>query len=702
MAANAAPRSDAAASPLFISKFVFHVRELIDVRDSAAVTARGDDSRLFISRASGKLNSSSQSSLGPRHCLAPAFGSHDTLLTERSQPYLSFRKGSAVNSSSAHSGTLPFSVAQTGFLLDRMARDCGDLQFLRELTQNSIESILRTPAKVGEIIWDADWTTFDLEGGLYKLSITDNGDGMTGEDMIKYINHLSSSGGVQAHNANYGVGAKIAAATRNQAGLIYLSWHNNVGAMIHFWKDPQTGEYGLMQMKRPDDSFGHYALLENSVKPEAIKEHGTKVVLFGSAHDANTMAAPEGAPSPSRWVTRYLNTRYFKFPDGVAVKAREGWESDRSDKDRNVLRTITGQEKYLNEHAQSKGVVEISSARAHWWILRSESALTQNSGSIASAGHCAALWKDELYEMTAGRANTAALQNFGVIFGYNQVVIYVEPLETSSSEIFTNTARTSLILNGTPLPWADWQDDFRKAMPKEISAHMESVAAASQSTDHKESIKERLKQIEELFKLSRYRPVKGGSLSVGGETQASGGGARGGNGKASGAGGVGAQPGKVASVYSLFLTENGTPGAESKPDLFPKVRWVTAQDGSRPVGDMEDRAAKYLEKDNLLLINADFRVFADMVRRWTDYFSHVPSAQSVVKEVVREWFEQSLVEAVLSSNTLRNAQHWSVDHVRSMLSEEGLTAVVLPRWHIEQSIKRALGSKLGALKGKAA
>jgi hypothetical protein len=239
-------------------------------------------------------------------------------------------------------------------------------------------------------------------------------------------------------------------------------------------------------------------------------------------------------------------------------------------------------------------------------------------------------------------------------------------------------------------------------MPTEIAEHMEAAAAASKASDHKDSIKDRLKQIEELFKLSRYRPLKGGSLLVSGDTQASGGGTRAGTGKATGAGGAGVQPGKSSSVYSLFLSEDGVPGTGAKPDLFPQVRWVSAAEGTREWGDMEDRAAKYLEKDNMLQINADFRVFTDMIKRWSEYFGSVPGAQPIVQEVVREWFEQSLVEAVLSSNTLRNAQHWSIEDVRQMLSPEGLTAVVLPRWHIEQSIKRALGSKFGALKGKAA
>jgi hypothetical protein len=35
------------------------------------------------------------------------------------------------------------------------------------------------------------------------------------------------------------------------------------------------------------------------------------------------------------------------------------------------------------------------------------------------------------------------------------------------------------------------------------------------------------------------------------------------------------------------------------------------------------------------------------------------------------------------------------------LSEEALTAAVLPRWHIDQSIKRNLGQRLGSLKAAA-
>jgi len=80
---------------------------------------------------------------------------------------------------------------------------------------------------------------------------------MTGPQMIQYIHILSSSTHVQSHEANYGVGATVAAATRNHAGLIYLSWKDGVGSMIHLWRDPATGQYGLRQFQHKDGTFTH-------------------------------------------------------------------------------------------------------------------------------------------------------------------------------------------------------------------------------------------------------------------------------------------------------------------------------------------------------------------------------------------------------------------------------------------------------------
>src|SRR5687768_17293976 len=120
------------------------------------------------------------------------------------------------HSSPSTKQTLALSVDNMGFMLERMGRDCAPLQFLRELTQNSIEAILRTPTKEGGIRCDVDWNRFDLVGdGVFKLAVIDTGDGMTGPEMVKYINQLSSSINPRSHQGNFGIGAKIAAATKN-------------------------------------------------------------------------------------------------------------------------------------------------------------------------------------------------------------------------------------------------------------------------------------------------------------------------------------------------------------------------------------------------------------------------------------------------------------------------------------------------------
>ncbi len=48
--------------------------------------------------------------------------------------------------------TLLLQVRDGGFLLDRLEEDCHPLQFLRELTQNVIEAMRKTPKAKGQIV----------------------------------------------------------------------------------------------------------------------------------------------------------------------------------------------------------------------------------------------------------------------------------------------------------------------------------------------------------------------------------------------------------------------------------------------------------------------------------------------------------------------------------------------------------------------
>jgi hypothetical protein len=473
--------------------------------------------------------------------------------------------------------------------------------------------------------------------------------------------------------------------------------------MIHFWRDPVTAEYGLRQFEQGDDSYHHYAEIEDDIKPKEIQTHGTKVVLFGASNESDTMSAPPGSSAPSRWISKYLNTRYFRFPEGITIQAREGWTQPSEDKDRNLLRTIIGQEKYLTDHAEASGTCQLKSAVAHWWILKDEKAISQNSGFVESAGHVAALYKGELYELQTARAGMARLQLFGVILGYRRVVIYVEPTAGENARITTNTARTSLMQNNESLPWADWAAEFREKMPKPIAELVTGFHADSAGEDQTKSIRERLRQVFELFKVSRYRPSATGSLTMDldainrGSTarptdykpKTSGGGHGGGGGTKTTAGGA----------YSAYLKKDGAAGDEVKRDDLPEplVIWVTAKEGTRTPPDLDDRAAKFLLDQNRLIINGDFRVFTDMIERFKKELGGSTAVNEITTQAVRTWFQQVLMETVIGIQALQKSKEWTNEDIAKAISEEALTAAVMPRYHVYNSVKRELGSKLGKM-----
>ncbi|MBS1882104.1 MAG: ATP-binding protein [Actinobacteria bacterium] len=597
--------------------------------------------------------------------------------------------------------TLPMGVDNIGFMLERLGSDCDDLQFLRELTKNSID------AESSQIIWDVDWNLWEAsEGRLYKLCCIDNGRGMDGNEMIRYINQLSSSIHSQSHDGNYGVGAKIAAATRNPAGLIYQSWTDGRGSMIQLWKDPRSGDYGLRQFEREDGTFGYWqpiggpSMLDTDALKvsDIIREHGTRVVLLGTGDAHNTIEPPEGAGIPSRWVNRYLSTRYFRFPKGIEVKTREGWKAEPDSKS-NLLRGVRGQGAYLDANSVDHGVARLPQCKAHWWILKTREE-RQEAPELITTGHFAALYRDELYELRTARGGMALLQQFGVLFGHDRVVLYVEPTNGDSARITSNTARTQLLRDNQSLPYADWAADFRDAMPAQIRNHVDSVIAGSGSDSHQDSIKERLNNYEKLYRLSRYRPRRGGSFAMeepmlgrrrsrrqrnkedGGETGRS----------------RGKHSDTAGSLLASMLAEEGRSAEEASKGLaIPSTQWISLEDGTRAEGEIEDRAAKFLREDNLIKINADFRGFGDMVDYWCDQRGVDRGHQAIV-DIVHEWFEQALIETVMGCQDLQGAQHWDPDELDRALSEESLTAAVMQRYHVANAIKRAIGARMGSFR----
>jgi hypothetical protein len=580
-------------------------------------------------------------------------------------------------------GLLPLEVAHTSFLLERLGQDCEPQQYLRELTQNSIEAVVRT-RQPGEILWHAAPVGFPSGKTGLKLSILDTGDGMTAAELEAHINRLSSSGAPQTHDGNYGVGAKVSTALSNPAGVRYRSWKQGRGHEVLLCRDAATSRYGLRQYAIGDDEFSYSPALTDTSKPAMVDSHGTEVTLMGADGEANT-AMPAGTKS-SAWIAKYLNSRYYRFPQSVCVRIDEASLTGQSNP---AIRTLTGQKAYLDAHAEASGTVKLTGAVARWWILQDDRALQADAVLIESVGHTAALYQDELYELRSGRNGYTRLQQFGIIFGFRRVVIYVEPRKHHRRRIGSNTARSQLLLNSRPLPWSEWAAEFSKKLPAELR-QLVADEGATRQTDHSLAVQRRLAKIMDLFKPRRYRLKTKGKDLVN-ETQ----GRQTGKRKAKKP--VSKKTKKVARKRTAKQTrpevaDAGKP-AEKLPgpeNAYPKTVWISRDDGTRTKGFLEDRAAAYLPDQNLLQINRDFSVFADTIEYCGRDLAADESTQKTVRDTVYSWYEQALVESVLGTCALRNAKEWSDRDIEKALSSEALTAAVMQRYHIIASTRDAL------------
>lgn len=602
---------------------------------------------------------------------------------------------------------VPMGVSDVYFLVKRLGSDCDPYQQYRELTQNAIEAVSRARKKgllkkdEGEVIWDVDW--FALEKtGIYRASIADNGDGMSADELNNYINQLSATSGVQSLGDNYGVGAKIAAATRNPAGLVYQAWQQGNGLIGQLVIDHESRSVGFRRWEIEDGNWRDFLEIDPEVRPSPIKSHGVSVTLLGKSDGDHTFLGPEGLQTPyhSWWLFRTLNRRYFQLPVPIKVRVFQSWDVEKWPKNRSeandstLMRTVFGQSHYLEMYSLAKGTIDLDGAVAHYFVMDPKKGTDQRQ-FFEPGGHIAALYQNELLEMRTGNAGRKVLQNFGAVFSAKYLVVYVEP-SAELGAITTNTARTELVVDGRPLPWMEWADQFREQLPAEIKELEDEISSQGSSSSHGDSIRERLKKIQALFKVTRYKPIEAGTFEADGETI--GGTPRQSSGSQrsprSVSGGM-KSGGKAGSEYLSALKVGGTPSVPvDTHSIEPETDWVSVKDGTREPTDIEDRAARYIRGRHVVLINADFRVFTDMITHFSRQYSSIPSAEAIIADVVKEWFEQQLVEAVMGVRAIEGSRLWPLDKIEAALSEEALTTVVMPRYHTWASVKRELGRRL--------
>jgi hypothetical protein len=558
----------------------------------------------------------------------------------------------------------PMRSGNIAFALQLASNQCSPDQFLRELTQNAIEAIGNRPD--GRIVWG-----FDVRDGVRKLCIEDNGCGMTGLEMVQYINTYSSSSHEQHIEGNYGVGAKVTAIVNNPYGVEYVSRpdHGDRRATFVLLMAKEGEDYGLVPW-RDESGSEDYGELTDEDTPEHIRTCGTRVVLLGRDASSDTAAGPEG-----QWINDYLNKRYFTLPENITIQCQDTGKTDQT----SALRPVRGQKWLLDGFALHKGYKQLSTARVFWWIMptdmdarhRDEDTKLKSATTHERKGHVALLHQGELYHQRNGHANRAMLQRFGIINGTNQVVLYVEP---TSGLVLTDVSRSRIQVDRADPPWDEWATEFRDDMPPELQKFIDSFVPERPSKEN-EWLRKKAQELLTLYNLMRYQPQKTGPVEADKDsaitlplpdlpTPHN----------------IDANPASERHrPRRLFSNvKPGGPRARPLSELdIPRIDWLA---GPQAEGLSEGILAHCVptgaeENPQIVQANEQAWPFRAVVEYFSEQYKHHPSAVALIRNAVKQRFELAIIDVILGAIAMR--RFWGSPDVKQLVENDKMLTMAL-------------------------
>ena len=569
-------------------------------------------------------------------------------------------------------------------------KECAHLQFIRELTQNAIESVSERGG-IGNVEWTYD-ERWQKKNESMKLCIIDDGIGMTGREVVEYINRIWSSGSYKELGAgkNYGIGAKVAAAPLNPLGMEYWTWKNGKGYFSKLVYDEKSDDFGLEWLE--NESGGKVEYLDDisdEFQPEIIRKNGgngVKVVLLGESEEDDTFYNFE-AHMPSTWIQYYLNSRYFKLPEQIALYApsirMNGIQRARA----------TGLGKCLEKHTIDQGTMEVTGGRLHWRLLDEKEIRTKYT-SYDSTAQSGALFRNEIYDhKRLSQHRSRMLNDFGLFFTHNRVAIFVEPLIEG---LDTNQARSVLITeNKESLPWKLWGWEFKRNLPDSIKKIEDDLNEKAQMRNDAE-LRKRIEKYMKQNPLSRFREDDMGEIESDDFLSKK---------HKSGSSGLGeielpdtSGPAKPKENYSNFRKKNNMRARREQSRNELDWRWITEKNGTRQPDQIPDKSAEWIPEQKTLMINADTRYWKSVVNQVLKMTSDGNLDRDLkIIEKCRNEYSWLLIETVLAANSrLNDNENWDQTQVeKQALSPQALTSVTLPTKFIVAYLVRNMSGWLG-------
>lgn len=452
-----------------------------------------------------------------------------------------------------YSTIVPMQVAGTEHLIDRIYRESGAHQWVRETFINAIE------ARATRIEFGIEWQAVESRG-VYRRTICDDGIGMDADELVGFFNTFGGGGKpIGGAHENFGVGSKTSLFPWNKHGLVVVSWKDGTPAMIWAYRKRETGEYGLRVFRAVDENTGEVSLEHvvvpfddadegcdwSAVKPSWMGDHGTVIILLGDdAAQHTVLGDPNRTENDLKGISSYLNKRIWEVPSNVEVYVEELRVHDRADWPRSEeeahgaqaalgpdrrtnKRRILGAKHYIEYprpyekgSLKASGVLPFTDGTHALWFLW-EGERPQIQGYAATGGYIAALYENELYDVTA---HSATYRSFGVTEATvrRNLWVVLEPpkLNSEGHGVYPRTDRNALLIRGGPtagasLPVQDWGAQFADNMPEEVVEALRAARGGQSGSITDDAWRERLAdRFGSLWRLMRLRAKPAGQMSI--------------------------------------------------------------------------------------------------------------------------------------------------------------------------------------------
>lgn len=588
-------------------------------------------------------------------------------------------------------------VDDQDFLIRSTIDRCPKIMMIRELFRNAQEAAEQ--AEVGLV----EFYVTEI-GGVPKLTIWNNGPAMDDEELGRMTNLAASIGKEKGLDKNFGMGAKVASLPSNRHGMRYRSCKD--GTVHETILCEREGVYGrLRRFDSNGNDMGDVVDVTDMVRIEdeqPLDEDWTEVVLLGNRAEQNTVVDPYDGDPPQRafWLASYLYHRFYRLPNTVDVRLREGTHA-RKDGSRK-FETISAR-RDRGVFAQHETVELRNGIKVHYIYDEAMAQTSHNrsiSGAIASAlSTCAVVFRGEMYAVLSGRSWTIEAPTFGIPFGAKHISVHIELPD--DFEVRPEGYRQFLrYVSGEQqqLEAGDFALQVLENRPEWLIDLIHSMAP--HTGDSSDEIRNRLQELLNKLRVRATTPrvEPEGDLEVDRGTGRAAGPA---SGDANGGGPVlRHKPDDLTVVPSGAQMARMAHNMERAPKLIPLDDPAEIEE-KQIVG----RSGRYYAKTGELFINMTYPAVDQMHDQLTREYAQAPDPE-VMQRMARSLSRNSMIQrtglAVVFALAKRLNKEWDETAMAKALEPESLSLAADNYYDGLQDARRSLGKTLSMRRSDAA